>query len=166
MRSFAAALLAAAAISAAFAQPSTDWKKLEFLLGEWMGAAGEKDTQMGAGQGAFSFESELNQKIIVRRNRAEYDSGARHDDLMVIYGEADNSAPRAIYFDSEGHVIHYRASFPSANRVVFESEAAPAGPKYRLTYWLEGASLKGRFEVAPPGSDFKPYLNWTSTRKR
>src|ERR1017187_8560232 len=61
------------------------WKKLEFVLGKWTGSAGEKDTALGAGQGGFSFELELNRKIIVRRNHAGYSSGARHDDLMVIY---------------------------------------------------------------------------------
>jgi hypothetical protein len=29
------------------------WKKLEFLLGRWMGSAGEKDTVPGAGQADF-----------------------------------------------------------------------------------------------------------------
>jgi hypothetical protein len=51
------------------------WKKLEFLLGKWAGSAGETDTQLGAGQGGFSFELELNRKIMVRRNHAGYASG-------------------------------------------------------------------------------------------
>ncbi len=61
-------------------------------------------------QGAFSFEPDLNKKIIVRRNNASYDSGLKHDDLMVIYTEG---ATRAIYFDTEGHVIRYNVSVPS-----------------------------------------------------
>src|SRR2546429_9953027 len=81
---------------------NADLKKLDFLIGKWVGVAGEKDTPLGAGQGAFSFDPELNNKIIVRHNRAEYDSGVSHGDLMVIYLEG---SPRAIYFDSEGHVI-------------------------------------------------------------
>ena len=54
----------------ALAQNAGDaaWKKVEFLLGKWTGVANEKDTQLGAGQGAFSFDPELNRKIIVRRN--------------------------------------------------------------------------------------------------
>src|SRR5205085_7775652 len=97
----ASAFLAAVLIAApAFAQP---WKNLDFLLGKWTGVAGEKDTPLGAGQGAFSFELQLDRKIIVRHNLARYDSGAAHDDLMVIYLDPPNDAPRAIYFDSEGH---------------------------------------------------------------
>jgi hypothetical protein len=45
-------------------------------------------------------------------------------------------------------VIRYNVTFPSAERAVFESDGSQAGPKYRLTYWMEGASLHGQFEVA------------------
>jgi hypothetical protein len=146
-------------------KPTNDaWKKIEFLLGRWTGVAGEKDTTLGAGQGGFSFTAELNQKIVVRRNNATYDSGASHDDLMVIYLDSPNDTPRAIYFDTEGHVIRYNLSFPEANRVVFESDGTQPGPKYRLTYWMNGQSLDGKFELAPPGSEYKPYMSWTSKR--
>ena len=58
---------------------STPWEKLEFLLGNWAGSAGQTDTQLGAGEGGFSFDLELNRKIIVRHNHAGYASGAaRH----------------------------------------------------------------------------------------
>jgi hypothetical protein len=140
------------------------WQKLEFLLGKWTGSAGEKDTPPGAGQGGFSFEPELDRKIVLRRNRAAYTSGVRHDDLMVIYLDAPDAPPRAIYFDSEGHVIRYNLAFPKPNRVVFESDASQAGPRYRLTYRLNGPTLDGTFEVAPPGASYKAYLSWTSKR--
>ena len=144
---------------------NADWNKLSFLLGEWTGIAGETDTPHGAGQGSFSFESQLNQKIIVRRNQAAYDSGIRHEDLMVIYLDAPGAAPRAIYFDTEGHVIRYNVTFPSASAATFESDGTQPGRKYRLSYWMEQRLLYGRFEVAPPGKEYKTYLSWTSTRK-
>jgi hypothetical protein len=145
---------------------STDtWRKLNFLIDEWTGIAGEKDTPLGAGQGSFSFKPELKRKILVRRNNASYDSGAQHDDLMVIYADAPNDTPRAIYFDTEGHVIRYNLSFPSTDRVVFESEAGQPGPKYRLTYWMEGGLLKGRFEIAESESEYKTYLSWASKKR-
>ena len=140
---------------------SADWKQLEFLLGSWTGAASEKDTPNGAGQGAFSFEPNLNKRIIVRRNNATYNSGASHDDLMVIYTEGGT---RAIYFDTEGHVIRYNVSAPSVNRVVFESDGTQPGPKYRLSYWLDGGSLNGKFEIAASANEFKTYMSWTSRR--
>src|ERR1700681_1764083 len=138
------------------------WKKLEFLLGKWTGVAGEKDTQLGAGQGAFSFEPQLDKKIIVRHNNATYDSGVRHDDLLIIYLE--NDKPHAIYFDSEGHVIRYNVTVPSPNAVTFESDGTQPEPKYRLSYWMEKGSLNGKFEVAPPGAEYKTYLSWTSKK--
>ena len=153
------------AFSALHAQTNDPWKKLDFLLGEWIGVAGEKDTQLGAGQGSFSFEPELKQKIVVRRNNARYDSGVQHDDLMIVYLDAPNDTPRAIYFDTEGHVIRYALTFPSPNRVVFESDGSQAGPRYRLTYWMEGGVLNGRFEVAGPSSEYKAYMNWTSKKR-
>jgi len=152
-------VLVAAALSAS--AQSANWKPLEFLLGKWTGAAGAEDTPHGAGQGAFSFDLDLNQRIIIRRNNASYDSGTPHDDLMVIYTEGST---RAIYFDSEGHVIRYHVTVPEANRAVFESEGTQAGPKYRLTYWLERGSLRGQFEIAEPGGEFKKYLSWSSKR--
>jgi hypothetical protein len=141
------------------------WKKLEFLLGTWSGSAGEKDTPLGAGQGGFSFEPELNQKIIVRHNHAAYNSGVRHEDLMVIYLDAPNDAPRAIYFDTEGHVIRYNLTFPAPNRVTFESDGTLPGPRYRLSYWLDGLSLSGKFEVAPRGAEYKTYLSWIAKKQ-
>ncbi len=139
-------------------------KKLEFLLGKWTGVAGEKDTPLGAGQGAFSFEPQLDRKIIVRHNAAEYAAGPRHDDLMVIYLDSPNDAPRAIYFDSEGHVIRYNLALPATNTAVFESDGTQRGPRYRLSYWLEKNSLNGKFEVAAPGGEYKTYMSWTSNK--
>src|SRR3954462_10671317 len=37
------------------AQDDAAWRKLDFLIGKWIGVAGPKDTPLGAGQGAFSF---------------------------------------------------------------------------------------------------------------
>ena len=143
---------------------ASPWRKLDFLLGNWTGTAGEKDTQLGAGRGGFSFEQQLDRKVIIRRNHAEYDSGVRHDDLMVIYRDAPNDAPRAVYFDSEGHVIRYNLMFPSSEAVVMESDSTQPGPKYRLSYRMEKGKLNGKFEVAPPGSGYQTYMQWTSSR--
>ena len=158
------ALLPLAAQNASDKTAAPAWKKLEFLLGKWTGSAGEKDTPLGAGQGGVSFEPELDRKIIVRRNRAAYDSGVRHEDLMVIYVDTPGDTPRAIYFDTEGHVIHYNLNFPAPDRVIFESDRSQAGPRYRLSYTLNGSALDGKFEVAAPGSEYKTYMSWSSKK--
>jgi len=100
---------------------TADWKKLDFLLGKWVGVANEKDSVPGAGQAAFSFDTELN-----------------------------------------NHTIRYNLSFPAAESVVFESDGLQPGPKYRLSYWMEKGSLKGKFEVAGPGAGYNPYMSWGS----
>jgi hypothetical protein len=157
-----AAILLLAAIPAT-AQDSP-YQRLDFLIGKWIGVAGEKDTPLGAGQGAFSFLPELNKKIVVRRNNATYDSGATHDDLMIIYLDGPADKPRAIFFDTEGHTIRYNLTFPKPDTAVFESDGTQPGPKYRLTYWMENGGLNGKFEVAPPGAGYKSYLNWRSKK--
>jgi hypothetical protein len=157
-------LLVVSAFAGMAQNADAPWKRLEFMLGNWTGVAGEKDTPHGAGSGGFSFTSELNGKVIVQRNHAAYDSGVKHDDLMIIYLDPSTDAPRAIFFDTEGHVIRYHLSFPAANRVVFESDGTEAGPKYRLTYWMNGGSMDGKFEVAPPGAEYKPYMSWSSKK--
>jgi len=161
MRLILIALFAFALHAQAPAAAPDPWKQLDFLIGKWHGAAGEKDTAIGAGQGEFSFDAELKRRIIVRRNAAAYNSGITHDDLMIIYLDGPAAGPRAIYFDTEGHVIRYAITFPGTNRVVFESESGQPGPAYRLTYWLEGASLNGKFEVAG-----KTYMSWTSVKNK
>ncbi len=145
-------------------KPNPAWKQLDFVLGKWIGVAGEKDTPLGAGEGAFSFQPELNGRIILRRNNASYSSGVQHDDLLVIYADPPDGPPRAIYFDSEGHTIRYSLKFPADSSVVFESEGSQPGPRYRLSYWMEANVLKGRFEVAPPGAGYKAYMNWSARK--
>ncbi len=118
----------------------------------------------GQGAGDFSFEPQINRQVVVRKNFAEYTSGpeagTRHDDLMIVYADAPGQPLRAIYFDSEGHTIRYNVKTPAANVAVFESDSTQLGPKYRLTYSLNGKNLDGKFEVGD-----KTYLTWTSVKK-
>lgn len=150
-------LMACSAVSAEDARV----QPIQFLFGKWKAKGGGATT--GEGQGAYSYTPDLNQHIIIRRNFAEYPTGPRHDDLMIIYVEG--SLLRAIYFDSEGHVIHYTVTTPSPTKAVFESDETQPGPKYRLTHTLEGQELTGKFEVAAPGGEYKTYLSWTSVKE-
>jgi hypothetical protein len=140
-------------VSAAHAQPAASrFSSLEFLIGNW---TGEGTGQPGAGQGEFSFQPALNGQVLVRRSYNQLASGPRHEDLLIVYLEG---SPRAIYFDSEGHVIHYNTvSSPAPNTMVLESADAPG---YRLSYALEGKKLNGKFEVGG-----KTYLTWTTVKK-
>lgn len=60
---------------------------LRFLVEQWTGE-GTADTKQ-AGAGSCSFEPDLQTKVLVRRNHAEYPasdvhSAIAHDDLMII----------------------------------------------------------------------------------
>jgi hypothetical protein len=127
------------------------WKGLQFLAGEWVG---EGAGSPGESAGACSFTFDLQRKVMVRKSFAEAPT-FRHEDLMVVYLDKDL---KAIYFDSEGHVIHYTVeSGPDSVRFLSE--------QYRLTYRKEGDKLLLDFDIAPPGKPFSNYLHATLRKK-
>jgi hypothetical protein len=155
-----------AAVLAQAPAPAADpYSGLRFLIGDWVA-----DGPPAAGSGHFEFVPDVQGKLLVRRNHAEYPAAngrpaADHDDLMVIYQEG---RPRAIYFDNEGHVIRYDVETGAADAATFVSEAAAGEPRYRLSYKkLPDGRLSGKLEIAPPGKpeEFKAYLEWTAKRK-
>jgi len=137
--------------------------KWSALAGEW---AGEGSGSPGSGAGTSSFQFDLQNQVLVRRSHSEYPaSGGRpatvHDDLMVIYpGKGEES--RAIYFDNEGHVIEYTATWSAgADTLTFLSKATTGAPQFRLIYKkIDPQTLTVAFEMAPPGQNaFKPYVS-------
>src|SRR5438552_15825895 len=98
------------------------WAPLQFLFGEWEGA-----DNSGAGSGHFSFTVDLQRKVVVRHNHAQYPpANGRpayvHDDLMIVYVEGEPTSLKAIYFDTEGHVIRYVGQITASAQVTFVSE--------------------------------------------
>jgi len=144
---------------------------LRFLLGEWEGVG---EGGPGAGKGVFSFAFDLQNKVIVRKNYAEYTATAsrpavRHDDLMVIYLDGASNEILANYFDSEGQQIVYKVSVASDHEAAtFLSEPSASHPRFRLSYTrVKEGTLNGKFEIAPPGQPeaFKTYLEWHARKK-
>ena len=141
---------------------------LEFLLGEWDGGGGGTP---GQASGGTTFAANLQDRVIVRTNFAvvaatDKTPASRHDDLMIVYAD-DQGAVRADYYDNEGHVIRYVVTAPAVGQAVFTSEAAPASPRYRITYEAsEKGIVKGSFAIAAPGKPdaFTPYLTWQMRR--
>src|SRR5215475_11743768 len=129
-RMMAATLVVAASATgmAQPAMPAADWSAWKPLVGEWVADA----TPDGA-TGGSTFTLELQNRVIVRKNFADYPkTKQRHDDLMVMYQERGTT--RADYWDNEGHVIHYVATASDGGKkLVFVSEAAPGQPRFRLT---------------------------------
>lgn len=151
----------------AFAQDP--WKSLEAWAGEWT-AEDSAGTPGQASAGAFSFTLDLDKKIMIRRNFAEYRAAGgrpsfRHEDLMVLWPGPPLSA---IYWDNEGHVIRYTVT-STPEKLQFASVVEEKQPRYRLTYVKSGATTAAlTFEIAPPGSPdaFKTYLTASLRRRK
>lgn len=147
-----------------------NWDPWQFLLGEWVGEGGGGPAQ---GSGGFTFSSDLQQRILVRRNYANYPATTdrpayAHEDLMLIY-QQPGAPTRAIYFDNEGHVINYAVTFfQDGDIITFLGEIQPSAPRFRFTYTKLGPGSVGiAFEIAPPGKpeEFAPYIRATAQRK-
>ncbi len=149
----------------------SDWERLEFLIGEWVSPVSGQPGEGIAGFSTFSYA--LDKKIIIRNSRAEFapapgeEKGLVHDDLLIIYQQPGESQLRAIYFDNEGHIIHYRVQFQDAQPgVVFESEATEKSPQARLAYTVEGdGTLVTEFSVAFPNGPLLSHVKGKLRRK-
>ncbi len=141
------------------------WHDYRFLIGRW-----EAIGQPGQGTGRFSLLPGLDGKVLVRKNHAELPAAGNrpagiHDDLLVMYPEGKRM--RAIYFDNEGHVIHYTVT-ADKQAVVFVSDEAAGTPRFRLTYTpAKDATVKITFEMAPPGKPdaFRVYLEGSARKE-
>jgi hypothetical protein len=146
------------------------WLGLRFLLGSW-----EAKTTGGVAQAqasaAYTFRLELRDHVLARHSRsgactAPDDFDCQHNDLLYIYPSANGQSLVAIYFDNEGHVIHYDVSTPKAGTAVLLSDISQPGPQYRLSYELADGVMSGKFELKMPGQiDFLSYLEWSGKRR-
>jgi hypothetical protein len=170
----AAALLLAGLVCIArpaVGQERDAWERLRFLVGKWSGEGGGRPGEVASS--TASFELDLGKKILVRKNRAEFapkpgeKAGAVHEDLMIVYPQPTGDGFRAIYFDSEGHVIHYTVSFAAGKSAVFESDGADKGPRFRIVYEPGPAgTVATDFQIAPPGGELKSYVKGVMKRAR
>ena len=91
---------------------------------------------------------------------------AVHEDLMVIH-PGEDGAMKAVYFDSEGHVIRYTIEAKDQGTLVFVSDPSPSAPRFRLSYAKgQGDEVSIKFEMAPPGKPdgFRTYLEGKARR--
>jgi hypothetical protein len=151
--------------------PIDPWQALSFLQGTWEAKA--TGGQGVSATGTYTFRNELRDKILARHSMR--DAGCKgpasfdcdHDDLLYIYQDAPGHSLKAIYFDNEGHVIHYDVSTPDATTAIFLSDGSQPGPQFRLMYELKGAVMSGKFQMRMPGqTEWKSYLEWSGSRPR
>jgi hypothetical protein len=146
------------------------WIGIRFLLGSWESKTTGGIAQAKASAG-YAFRLELHEHILARHSRsgacnAPDDFDCQHSDLLYLYPAPTGGALQAIYFDNEGHVIHYEVSAPTPNSVVLLSDPTQPGPQYRLSYELVGGVMSGKFELKMPGQgDFISYLEWSGKHR-
>jgi hypothetical protein len=158
-------------IAAQSPTPSSDpWKALKFLQGTWQAQA-KGDAGVTA-MGTYTFKSELGDHVLARHSTTA--SGCKgpatfdceHGDLLYVYQDAPGQPLKAIYFDNEGHVIHYSVSTPDATTAIFLSDISQPGPQFQLVYELKGAVMWGKFQMRMPGQkDWKLYLEWSGSKQ-
>jgi hypothetical protein len=106
---------------------SDPFKSLSFLEGEWSAATA------GTGApnviGTYTFKRELGGHVLARHSssascKGPSDFDCEHGDLLYVFVEGSGRDLKAIYFDNEGHVIHYSVSSPTSSSVIFLSDSA------------------------------------------
>jgi hypothetical protein len=119
----------------------------------------------------YAFRLELRDHLLARHSRngackGPPDFDCLHGDLLYVYPEGPGQALKAIYFDNEGHVIHYDVSTPKPGSVVFLSDPAQPGPQFRLSYEFADGVMTGQFQLKMPGQvEFMSYLEWSGRRE-
>ena len=145
------------------------WADFRFLMGSRVSEA--KPEQ---GSGSFSLEPDLEGNVLVRRNSAQVPTGkqgafAKHEDLMVIYPARGAKQFRAeLLRQRRARDPLWRQPVAGEKGLVFLSESAAAGPRFRLTYTkLAGDKVSTSFEIALPGhpEQFRMYLQGIVKRK-
>ena len=176
MKAWTAALLLCAsslfAQTKAAASPAVDpLKSLSFLEGTWDaktlgGSASAQAT------GTYTFERELKSHVLARNTRAGSSCqgpsafDCEHSDLLYVYVDSAQQALKAIYFDNEGHVIHYDVSIPDPTTAIFLSSEHDPGPQFRLVYELKNTAMSGKFQIRMPGQkEWQSYLEWSGLKQ-
>jgi hypothetical protein len=153
----------------AAAPPADPFQALGFLEGTW--DANVQNTASVTLSGRYSFVPELGGHVLVRHStsdagcKAPADFDCKHGDLLYVFQDFPGAPLKAIYFDNEGHVIHYDVTTPTPTSVVFLS-ATGQGPQFKLNYELKAGVMTGKFQMLPPGqTEWHTYLEWSGSKK-
>jgi hypothetical protein len=155
-------------LTTGFSQQKPSWDQWSWLTGEWVG---EGSGQPGTGGGTFSFKTDLDQNVLIRKSHSEYPATASkskviHDDLMVVYPDYSGIPSKAIYFDNEGHTINYSISY-SDKTIILTSDKIPNVPVFRLSYsLLDNETVNTKFEMSQDGEKFFTYIEGKSKRSK
>lgn len=151
-------------------QPATSLDPWKYLIGNW---TGEGNGTPGEGKGTFTFTEELRGNIITRNGRTEFPAKGEtppvaHEDRMVIFADFKGAPVQAIYFDNEGHTIHYTVDY-QGDMIILTSSVIPGVPRFRLTYQkLSEQRVNILFAIASPDKpdDFQTYIEGISLKTK
>ncbi len=151
-------------------KPDNTWEKWNYLIGEWVG---EGNGKPGQNEGSFSFQTDLNGKILVRKNHTVFPETPNsntmvHDDLLIVYQANPEGAQEAIYFDNEGNTIKYMVNFINS-LIVLTSDKKENTPRFRLSYEaIDSKTVNITFEMASPEAPdkYKMYLSGKAFKVR
>jgi hypothetical protein len=146
---------------------------LSYLVGDWVdeSRSGEPGTATASGE---SWRVDLGGQVLIRMGWCEFPATAkrgafRHEDLLILYPEGEDGM-RGIFWDNEGHTIHYPnvTMLPSGKGITLSSDRAIPGPRQQLVYHFEEPDhLTATFSLLLPGApDFAPFLTWVSSRSK
>ena len=151
-----------------FSQESAGWTKWDKLLGDWVGEGSGKP---GQGDGTFTFKTDLDNKILIRKGHTEFQAtdkkpASTHDDLMIISLDSKNIPSKAVYFDNESHTINYNISY-AGDTIVLTSEKIFNFPVFRLNYLLlDNETVNIKFEMSRDGVSFMTYIEGISKKRK
>lgn len=75
-----------------------------------------------------------------------------------MYLDFIGNASKAIYFDNEGHTIHYAITYAKKS-IVLTTDKIPNVPVFRLTYsLLDNREVNTKFEMSQDGEKFMTYI--------
>lgn len=160
--------------------PLISLDSLSFLEGTWQAGTRDGKTELGT----YTFVRQLDRHLLTRTGFGDdlcvtqTTSACKRGDLFYVFQDSPGAPLKAIYFDSEGRVIRYTVEISHTevardrlDLVVFSSDLADFGPRYRLVYerntdTLTGrASMKGSFETLLPNNIWHPYLEWVGVKR-
>ena len=163
-------------------KPLISLDSLKFLEGTWTAQA---PGQGSAPFGSYSFVRELNGHMLARHStddpscKVPTTAECARRDVFFVFQESPGAPLKALYLDTEGHLIHYgvdiRREESAYNRrdvVVFLSEASGLGPRFRLSYELNtdtqtaAVSLSGRFETLLANGEWHTDMQWIGIRQQ
>lgn len=158
--------------SAQVKRAGAPWNRLQFLIGDWVGAEGVYGIA-GAHQ-TISFRFVDSQKTaIVQTTHGDYPSVLGHpaqtfNSMMMIYQDQVTQKVRAVYKDSDGNALRYTAEISSDDQALtFISEADAIGHHFRTTYFKRKDGALGiKTMMAEPGRDDFYLMNEGAAYKR